>query len=1041
VLRNGTRIWTDPSVTSIGRLPMTTPLVPFPSAATADPDHPEASPWWRSLDGEWRFHLAPRPSEVPDNWESPDCDDTAWDRISVPGAWTTQGQWDQPHYTNVMMPFDLEPPAVPEDNPTGVYRTTITVPKDWKGRRTVLRLGAAESAAFVYVNGQFVGMATDSRLPSAFDVTAHVRPGRRATVAIAVVKWSAGTWVEDQDQWWHGGIQRSVTMLSTAHSYLATTMLIPGLESDLTTGTLDIDVLVDGPARNEPGWTVEVRVGKPHKRALASTGALALPVWFGGDPASEVISGMLTDPGRVRTQLRVPHIKSWSHETPERYALTIELRDPTGEVIEAATRWTGFRSVEVTNRELLINGQPVEINGVNLHEHDPRLGRAVSRAQTRADLLLMKSHHLNAVRAAHYPHDEHLGELCDELGLYLVDEANVETHARQASLCFDTRFDGVIEERVRRMVQRDAAHPSIIMWSLGNESGYGPAHDAAAAWVRRVDPTRPLHYEGPLMHDLSAAAPVTDVVCPMYPSIADAVRRASEPSDTRRPVILCEYSHAMGNSSGSLSDYWAAVRSTPGFQGGFIWEWLEHGLPLDGRVGPLGQTVWGYGGDFGDHPHDANFICDGLVAADRTPYPEMEELRWLGRPVEVTDVDAVRGRVRVTNHRWFTGVADLRGRWELATDGVLAATGEVSLAELGPQESRLVDLSADPAWVRLTAPIGAEATLTVTWSQRRKTEWVTAGTMVGWDQITVTPRHSRGKVRPPSAGEAAAIGTRTVEQAPWAPTVFRALTDNDGLRSGWMRGLSGQLARWVDTAGLDRAEWTHDAPRRRRDGTHVVTTITGELQPAGAVPPIRVRHRLLARTDGWTRMDLTVTIPPELADLPRVGMEITLPAQWERLEWLGDGPVESYPDRRSAARVGRWQSTVTDQYVDHVVPQEHGHHTGLRWVSLRGRRSGVLVVANSPMGFAARHHSDSELWGATHTDEIGDLSAPSATYLYLDTAQRGLGTGACGPDALENYRLGSGRHTISVWCRDLVAGDDPGAWAAVARSGALENDS
>ncbi len=1047
MLHDGTRTWTDPQVTSIGRLPMTTPLVPFPTAADADPDDASASPWWRSLDGTWQFRLAHRPDLLPRGFEAPEFDDSDWEQIEVPGAWTTQAlhhedrtTWfDLPHYTNVQMPFDCEPPAVPEENPTGAYRTFLTVPRNWSGRRVVLRLGAAESAAYVWVNGEFVGMATDSRLPSEFDVTAHVRAGRRATVAVAVVKWSGGTWVEDQDQWWHGGLQRSVTVHSTADSYLATTWLVPGLEDDLTTGTLDVDVQVDGPARREHGWTVEVTAATARGRRLATTGRLQFGVWDGSNPAVATINGMFTEPGRARAQLHVPGIAPWSHEVPQRYRLTVELRDPAGQVVQAGARWTGFRSVEVRDQMLLVNGQPVEIHGVNLHEHDPLLGRTVTREQTRFDLVLMKAHHLNAVRAAHYPHDEHLAELCDELGLYLVDEANVETHARQASLCFDPRFDGVIEERVRRMVQRDASHPSIVMWSLGNESGYGPAHDAAAAWVRRTDPSRPLHYEGPVMHDLYADAPVTDVVCPMYPSIADAVARATSGTDTRRPVVLCEYSHAMGNSSGSLADYRRAVRDTPGFQGGFIWEWLEHGIALDGRTGPSGRPVWGYGGDFGDTPHDSNFVCDGLVAADRMTYPELAEVRWLGRPAEVTAVDAAKGRVQVANHRWFTDLSDLRAQWVLQVDGLALATGTLDVAALSPQSSRVVDLSADPAWVRATGPAGSTATLTVEWHQRTATEWFPKGALVGWDQMEVPVRTARGRVPVPATRATVPAGERTLDQAPWTPTVFRAQTDNDGLRVGWLRGIQGQTLRWVDTLGLDRADWVHAPSRVRRSGEDVITTTSGELRPAGEGPAVAVRHRTVARPDGWTRLDVVLTVPKDLADLPRVGLELELPGTWEHLEWLGDGPHESYPDRDASLRQGRWTSTVADQYVDFVVPQEHGRHSGLGWVAVRDADCGLLVVAATDgLSFTARHHADADLWAATHTDDLAPLEGASRTWLYLDAAHRGLGTAACGPDVLDRYKVGTGRFTISAWCRDLGPRDDAAAWAAVARSGVLE---
>ncbi|MHB1137333.1 MAG: glycoside hydrolase family 2 TIM barrel-domain containing protein, partial [Microthrixaceae bacterium] len=577
----------DPGLTSVSRLPMRSSVHVFDDEPSARMGEPTCS---IPLDGAWSFTMFDRPERV----RRVDLLDPAGaaGRQQVPGSWTLQDlggdrvdgtrSVDPPHYTNVVMPFDLDPPAVPDANPTGVYLRDLRVPRDWRGGRTVLRVGAAESVVQVFLDGELVGAGTDSRLPSEFDLTAFVRAGRRHTLALVVTKWSAQSWVEDQDQWWHGGLQRGDTVHPTAPTHLAAVQVLPGLASAdapqlagvATTGTLQLDVRVEGPGTRASGWTVEARV-EPlgGARTLASTGRLEVRLWDGTSTVAALLSGMFVDPGVVRARLEVPGVRPWSHEQPDRYRVLVVLRDPDGATVQVHPAVVGFRSVEVADNELRINGSPVLLHGVNLHEHDPDRGRAVTRETTRADLELMKAHNLNAVRAAHYPHDEHLAELCDELGLYLVDEANVESHARQRSLCHDPRYTTTILERIVRMVQRDAHHPSIIMWSLGNESGDGAVHEAAAAWIRRTDPTRPVHYEGPLMHDLYADAPATDVVCPMYTSIDDVVAWARSGRDRRRPLILCEYSHAMGNSNGSLSDYWDAFETEHGLQGGFIWEW------------------------------------------------------------------------------------------------------------------------------------------------------------------------------------------------------------------------------------------------------------------------------------------------------------------------------------------------------------------------------------------------------------------------------------------------------------------------------------
>ena len=1062
--------WRDPELTSWGRLGARAPLVPYPDLQGARTHDPSASPWWRSLDGTWDFTGFDRPEDVTAaSLLGAEPSTASPSTMVVPGAWTLQG-FSSPHYTNVIMPFPGDPPDVPEHNPTGVYVRTVTIPREWRGRRTVLRVGAAESVVVAFVDGVAVGMGTDSRLPSEFDLTDHVRAGRRATIALVVVRWSAQTWVEDQDQWWHGGIQRSVTLHSTAPDHLARVELVPGLipasagaTAGDRTGTLDVRVDVDGPSiRSIAGGaaTVEVHVETERGRRLATTGPLEVPAWNGEQEVTQLVSAMFVRPGHVTARLEVPGVDPWSAETPVRYRAVVTLRGPAqdggaGEVLEVSAVRTGFRSVEVRDRQLLVNGEPVMLHGVNHHEHDPERGRAVSRELTRSDLCLMKAHNLNAVRAAHYPHDEHFAELCDELGLYVVDEANVESHGRQDSLCHDPRYARTIVGRIECMARRDVHHPSIIVWSLGNESGYGPPHDEAAAFLRRFDPSRPVQYEGPLMHDLRADAPVTDVICPMYSTIDEIVDRAGWPGDDRRPLILCEYSHAMGTSNGSLADYWDAFRSTPGLQGGFVWEWLEHGIPLPGRteLREIDDTiragpVWGYGGDFGDTPNDGNFICDGLVSADRVPHPALREVAHVGRPVHAEAVPGSHSRVRLTNVRHFTDTSDLRCRWELLADGNVVERGELDVEPIGPGRSRTARVAFDRRLLR-----GAgEAFLTLRWQQRRGTPWARAGHVVGTDQLEVPVP---GAPAATSARQRLTAGTAVRPEPPaelvWAPTLTRALTDNDAIQTSWMRPYSDRLRRWSDLGLLD-ARWEPGPDRRRtRSGSEVVTS-TGLLRLRGSDDGRPVERRvevgfreLVGPADGWSHLAVSLVLPPELDDVPRIGITTVLPGSFDELEWYGEGPHESYPDRRASVTVGRWRSTVADQYVPLAFPQEHGHHTGLRWLALResrsggdgrgessrGTLSGLLLVADGDLGFSARRHSDADLAAATHADELPHDGA--LTHLAIDAGQRGLGTGSCGPDALERYRLRAGRHRIGVWLRWFDARrEDPAALARLA---------
>jgi beta-galactosidase len=459
----GAPTWKTPECTGVGRLAARSPLVPFPDAKTARAGEREASPWFRRLDGRWRFRLCPRPEAAPADFFAPGHDDSAWSAVEVPGCWPMQG-FDRPHYTNVQMPFRAEPPDVPDENPSGLYRTRFTVPRSWQGRRLVLHLGGAESVLYVYLNGRPVGLSKDSRLPTEFDVTSACQLGENL-LACMVVRWSDASWLEDQDHWWMAGIHREVFLLATGPVHLADVRIDAGLADDYRRGRLRVLAEVGFPGAPEPGWRVRAELldarGRPALRPLEGPVAVPGNPYLYRGPCAE-LAGELPRPRR------------WSADDPHLYRVLVSLLDPGGISREVASCRTGFRRVEVRERQLLVNGRPVLIKGVNRHEHDDVRGKAVTRESMRADAVLMKCFNLNAVRTSHYPNDSHWYELCDELGLYVVDEANVESHARLAQLCRDPRWAQAFLERAVRMVRRDKNHPCVILWSLGNESGYGP---------------------------------------------------------------------------------------------------------------------------------------------------------------------------------------------------------------------------------------------------------------------------------------------------------------------------------------------------------------------------------------------------------------------------------------------------------------------------------------------------------------------------------------------------------------------------------------
>ena len=593
--------WTDPEVVSLRRLAMHVPL-------------PLGDDARKSLDGKWAFELFDSPelvSAAAVTGPTP----IGTRAVAVPGNWTLQDVGDLPHYTNVQMPFDGPPPRLPDRNPTGVYRRSFTIGRGWKRHRIVLHIGGAESVHAVYLNDQFVGYGTDSRLPSEYDITDALVAGSNH-LAIVVMRYSALSYVEDQDQWWMAGLHRSVYIEARTPVHVRDVRCRADLDVASGIGSLEVTTEVAFTAAPVAGHQVRCTLLAPNGKRIGSPTVQAVPHQYA---VPYTYRGFVT-----HHEFSVPRVQAWSAETPARYTVEIELLGPDGGVLERTQQRVGFRHVEIRQRQLLVNGQPVWIFGVNRHDHHPERGKAVTLDDMRADLLTMRAHNITAVRTSHYPNDNAFYDLCDELGFYVIDEANIESHGYNTSLCHDSRWLGAWVARGSRMVERDRNHPSIIVWSLGNESGYGANHDALAGWIRRADPSRPLHYEGAVFHKgwVDGGLAASDLVCPMYPTI-DRIREYGESGLGTRPLIMCEYSHAMGNSNGSLADYWSVISTTPGLQGGFIWEWKDHGIR---QVLPDGTVRLAYGGQFGDTPNDCNFVADGLVSSYGAPHPAMQEL-------------------------------------------------------------------------------------------------------------------------------------------------------------------------------------------------------------------------------------------------------------------------------------------------------------------------------------------------------------------------------------------------------------------------------
>lgn len=1023
------KTWQSPETLSLNRLPARATTYPYPSAAAARENRRETSPWWRSLDGDWDFRLVGRPEDVPAEFVRPEfAPDAAWSKLPVPSNWTMHGH-GHPHYTNVVMPFNDLPPTVPAENPTGLYRTRFTVPADWAGRRTILHVGGAESVLYVWVDGQPVGLAKDTRLPSEFDLTPYVHAGATHMLAAAVVKWSDASFVEDQDQWWMGGIHREVYLYSQASHYLEDVFVRGDVESNLRAAWLSVDVRVGAPDAEAKGCRIRVQLhddrGRPVLRRAAEGAVHAADFWR--NPRK-----------RIRLEVPVKAPRLWSAEAPHLYTAVVTLMGPDGTALEHTATRVGFRRVEVRDRQLLINGQPVRITGVNRHEHDDRRGKAVTREGMMQDIRVMKQHNINAVRTSHYPNDPHWYDLCDTHGLYVFDEANVESHAFYQELSHDNRYAPAFLDRGLRMVERDKNHPSIIAWSLGNESGYGPHHDAMAAWMRQRDPSRVIHYEGAISFDWSGGRVATDLICPMYPQIDKLVAWARDRKSTdQRPLIMCEYSHAMGNSNGSLADYFDAFDRHPGLQGGFIWEWVDHGIR---RRDEKGREYWAYGGDFGDTPSDKNFVCDGLVWPDRRPHPGLNEYKHLAQPVSVAAVQVRQGRFRVQNRRWFTDLADLRGTWELLIDGVGRAQGSLPPLKVGSRGSQVVTVQ----YPKLTIPAGAEVHLTFRFFCRRATRWCDAGHEVAWSQhavpaavfksAPVTPviakTAGRVELETTSAGWNVRAGALafTVDRARGAIVnltragrllmlqgpqlnVWRAATDNDGLKLFDVVNWGGaRLLTDCLKAGYDRIEpaGAKIAVRLLRSGEAEIVIRSRWLCP-GAKRFINHGHTYRVGIAGEMAVTHEFELDRRLPEVPRLGVSLVLAPPLEHLAWFGLGPWENYTDRKRAALVGRFTSTVTGEYVPYILPQEHGNKCDVRWIELRDAGGDGLRFTASGRRFeaSASHFTAADLYAAKHTT---DLTPRPEVHLNLDYAQRGLGTASCGPDTLPRYRIPAGKY-------------------------------
>lgn len=987
--------WEDFTVTQINTTPAHATYTPYTSLAEAELGGD--SPMVKSLNGEWRFRYEKNPSLVPEGFYKTRFADKGWDKISVPSNWQLQGdgKYDPPFFTNIKYPFEPTPPTVPADyNPTGLYRKSFTVPKDWSDKQVYINFAGVQSAMTLWINGQEVGYHEDGMLPAEFNITSYLVKGENI-LAAEVLNYSDGTYLEDQDFWRLSGIYRDVFLFATPKVHIRDFSVWPEFDAEFNNAQLKLDfqLLNDLPKIDEPfmpvekGYSVRVTLKDPAGAVIASGKTVPVAIEAGG-----IVDGGLS--------IDVVAPLKWTAETPNLYSVGIELIDPRGKTIQAMEQKTGFRHVEIKNGLLLVNGQSVKIKGVNRHEFDMHTGRYITRESMVQDIMLMKKHNINAVRTCHYPNHPDFYALCDQYGLYVMDEANVESHGlwgKNYHIGSVPELQQAIVERNVNMVKRDRNHPSIIFWSMGNESGAGPNFNAAYEAMKQADPQRrPVHYES-LSEGYGSKGSEFDIISMMYPTLAKTVKFYHQ--DPTRPMIVCEYAHAMGNGLGNFKKYWDLFDSHDRMQGGFIWDWVDQGLWSKGDDGKYYWNIVNYS--------DGANVNDGLVNPDRTPQPEIMEMMHTFRNFRVEAVDANQGVFNIWNDNYFVGAEDVNMNWRLTENGRTVRSGAIHDLSIAPRTRELYNLDFKNDWF---TP-GKEYYLDITFTAKEATPWADEGYIVAWDQFPLAYTPDAAPLKDlssfaalkvyngadlltiigqnfsvafnKSSGMISSIRCNGSEvlSSPLLPYFWRVPTDNDEGGREWSFA-SGWRKAGVDSFTIANQSFEVFEPSTKE----VVVKTKSRLQFLTGEIINTTSYTVTA--DGSVRVNNNLEVDEQLPALARVGMYTSLPASFDTVEWYGRGPWESYPDRKLGTPVGIYKAKVADQHFPFVMPQENGNKSDVRWFELKSPEAYLTITTDGLLNFNVQNYSDKALNQSKTTHE---LQRGANTWLHIDHQVMGLG--------------------------------------------------
>ena len=979
-------------------------FIPYASINEMDRDNIWSSSLLKSLNGEWYFHLSQKPSDRPYYFFKDDYDVRDWEKIKVPANWEQEG-YDYPIYVSAGYAFEIAPPLIQKYyNPVGSYKRNFTIPKDWRAKEIYLHLGAAGSAVYLWVNEQKVGYFEDAKTPAEFNITKYLRPGKNA-LAIEVYKWCDGSYLEDQDFWRMAGITRDVYLMARDQSHIRDFKVAANLDDDYSTGIFEFEAEVAGKAE---GLSVDAILSCKGDRV-------------------KVFSSVVED-GKVKCSHRIPTVRKWNAESPQLYDLQLILKDGSGEVIEVVRQDVGFRRIEIKDAKLYVNGQYVYIKGVNLHEHHDVTGHVVDEATMLHDITIMKSHNINAVRTSHYPQPERWYELCNRYGLYLVDEANIESHGMgygKESLAKDSTWMDAHLYRTRNMYERDKNQPSVIIWSLGNEAGNGVNFQATYDYLKSKDASRPVQYEQ------AHGKGNTDIYCPMYASI-DRMKKFAE-TDASMPLIQCEYAHAMGNSVGNLNDYWDVIESNEVMQGGFIWDWVDQGLLTENEKG---EAFWAYGGDFGPDTvaSSGNFCMNGIVNPDRSLKPAIYEVKKVYQYIKFKAIDLDNGMISIVNKYGFTNLDEFDFSYEIKGNGKVVKQGNIAGVNLAPDESEIFKLDVD-----FIPEPNTEYFLNIKATLKNNKSLVEAGTELASEQfvlpvyvkkdiesvgseLTIEEEQDRLAVNGDSFSiqfnlkdglltSYKAYGKEFIQEGP-VPEFWRAPTDND------FGNELDKRARIWRKAGKNRVCSKFDYARSGKN--NLVISFEYDIKDQdNRIGVYKSVYTVQGNGEVTVENSFVMKGKDKLPEIPKMGMNIIMPREFDQMTWLGRGPHESYQDRKQSAFVDLYSGSVADQYWPYLRPQENGNKTDVRWVKITNKEGvGLLFTGKQLLEVSAHHNLMEDFESPERTDgqqEEGhkvvnrhtvDVKPRNLTSVNIDYRQMGVGgDNSWGAWTHDKYRL------------------------------------